>query len=170
MGFPRQGYWSEEPFPSPGDLPNPGMELTSPSLADGFFTTQTPGNPRWWIIYICICIYKGGWQFQTEKLASIKVKWCTTWGVVCRTHQVHVDKIMTIQLHQWRQCWMMISIGYMTLIFMSEIFGDLADRNWNNSREKPTWNFLHAWECRLSLLAGQTNLSIDLERKSAPPG
>ena len=26
MGFPRQDYWSGLPFPSPGDLPNPGVE------------------------------------------------------------------------------------------------------------------------------------------------
>ena len=32
MGFSRQGYWSRLPFPSPGDLPNPGIELKSPSL------------------------------------------------------------------------------------------------------------------------------------------
>ena len=30
MGFSRQEYWSEVPFPSPGDLPNPGMESWSP--------------------------------------------------------------------------------------------------------------------------------------------
>ena len=43
MGFSRQGYWSGLPFPSPGDLPNPGIEpgsLMSPALADGFFTTS----------------------------------------------------------------------------------------------------------------------------------
>ena len=33
MGFPTQAYWSELPFPSPGDLPKPGIELTSPALA-----------------------------------------------------------------------------------------------------------------------------------------
>ena len=33
MGFPRQEYWSELPFPSPGGLLNPGMELTSVSPA-----------------------------------------------------------------------------------------------------------------------------------------
>ena len=34
MGFPRQGYWSGLPFPSPGDLPNPRIEPVSPvSLA-----------------------------------------------------------------------------------------------------------------------------------------
>ena len=32
MGFPRQEYWSGLPFPSPGELPNPGIELKSPVL------------------------------------------------------------------------------------------------------------------------------------------
>ena len=32
MGFPRQEYWSELPFPCPGDLPNPGIEPTSSAL------------------------------------------------------------------------------------------------------------------------------------------
>ena len=31
MGFPRQEYWSGLPFPSPGDLPNPGIEPGSPA-------------------------------------------------------------------------------------------------------------------------------------------
>ena len=33
MGFPRQEYWSGSPFPSPGDLPDPGIEPGSPALA-----------------------------------------------------------------------------------------------------------------------------------------
>ena len=44
MGFSRQEYWSELPCPSPGDLPDPGIEPgshTSPALAGGFFTTST---------------------------------------------------------------------------------------------------------------------------------
>ena len=43
MGFSRQEYWSELPCPSPGDLPNPGIEpasLTSTAMAGGFFTTR----------------------------------------------------------------------------------------------------------------------------------
>ena len=47
MGFPKQGYWSGLPFPSPGDHPDPGIEtssLASPALADGFFTTLPPGK------------------------------------------------------------------------------------------------------------------------------
>ena len=40
MRFPRQEYWSGLPFSFPGDLANPGIEPTSPALADGFFTTK----------------------------------------------------------------------------------------------------------------------------------
>ena len=39
MGFPRQEYWSGLPFPSPGDLRDPGIEPKSPALAGKFFTT-----------------------------------------------------------------------------------------------------------------------------------
>ena len=38
--FPGQKYWSGLPFPSPGDLPNPGFEPTSPALSGGFFTAE----------------------------------------------------------------------------------------------------------------------------------
>ena len=46
VGFPRQEYWRGLPIPSPGDLPNPGMEPTSPALAGRFFTTELPGKPK----------------------------------------------------------------------------------------------------------------------------
>ena len=42
-GFLRQENWSGLPFPSPGDLPDPGIEPTSPALAGRFFTTEQPG-------------------------------------------------------------------------------------------------------------------------------
>ena len=45
MGLARQEYWSELPFPSPEDLPHPGLEPTSPALATGFFTAEPPGKP-----------------------------------------------------------------------------------------------------------------------------
>ena len=46
MGFPRPVYWSELPFPSPGDLPNPGIKPMSPALASRFFTAKPPGKPK----------------------------------------------------------------------------------------------------------------------------
>ena len=45
-GLPRQEDWTGLPFPSPGDLPNPGIEPASPTLASGFFTAEPPGKPR----------------------------------------------------------------------------------------------------------------------------
>ena len=48
MGFSRQEYWSGLPFPPPGDLPDSGIEPTSPvspALAGRFFTTALPGKP-----------------------------------------------------------------------------------------------------------------------------
>ena len=45
MGFPRQEYWSGLPFYSPGDLPNPGIKPTSPSLEGRFFIAKLPGKP-----------------------------------------------------------------------------------------------------------------------------
>ena len=45
MEFSRQEYYSGLPFPSPGDLPNPGIEFTSPALAGGFFTSEGSGKP-----------------------------------------------------------------------------------------------------------------------------
>ena len=38
----RQEYWSGLLFPSPGDLPNPGIKFATPALAGGFFTTESP--------------------------------------------------------------------------------------------------------------------------------
>ena len=46
LEFPRQEYWSGLPFPSPGDLPDPGIEPQSLALAGVFFTTKPPGKPK----------------------------------------------------------------------------------------------------------------------------
>ena len=48
MEIPRQEHWNGLPFPTPGDLPSPGIEpasLASPAFAGSFFTTVPPGKP-----------------------------------------------------------------------------------------------------------------------------
>ena len=47
----QQEYWSRLPFPSPEDLPYPGITPASPALADGFCITKTPGKPLHSLIY-----------------------------------------------------------------------------------------------------------------------
>ena len=45
MGFSRQEYWSGLPFPSPGDLPEPGIEPRSPTLQADSLPSEPPGIP-----------------------------------------------------------------------------------------------------------------------------
>ena len=62
MGFSRQAYWSGLPHPSPGDLPDPGIEPrspVSPVLAGKFFTTESPGKS-----------IRGTYSYEKGKLAS----------------------------------------------------------------------------------------------------
>ena len=47
MGFSRQEYWGGLPLPSPGDLPDPGIEPRSPGLEADALTSEPPGKPEW---------------------------------------------------------------------------------------------------------------------------
>ena len=62
MEFPKQEYWSRWPFPSPGDLPDPGIELSSPALQADSLLSEPPGKPQ------NIKVYKG--KTFTYKLSS----------------------------------------------------------------------------------------------------
>ena len=46
MGFSGQEYWSGLPFPTPGDLPNPGIEPRSPALQADFLPAEPQGKPH----------------------------------------------------------------------------------------------------------------------------
>ena len=63
MGFLRQEYWSGWPSPSPGDLPNPGIEPWSPILQADSLPSEPPGN----------------WAVQPKRLKINKGThfWCT---------------------------------------------------------------------------------------------
>ena len=60
MGFSRQEYWSGLPFPSPGDLPDPGIKPRSPSLKADSLPSETPGKP-----HVYMTIYKIDNQFSS---------------------------------------------------------------------------------------------------------
>ena len=45
MEFSRQEYWSGLPFPSPGDLPNPGIKPGSAALKADSLPSELPGDP-----------------------------------------------------------------------------------------------------------------------------
>ena len=58
MGLPHQEYLSWLPFPSPGDLSNPGMEPVSPALAGRFLTAEPPGKP--------LTVVRGGFKDKSD--------------------------------------------------------------------------------------------------------
>jgi len=57
MGFPRQAYWSGLPFPSPGDLPNPGFELVSPAWQADYLPLSHLGSTT---------VYRAGIKYNQE--------------------------------------------------------------------------------------------------------
>ena len=76
MGFPRQEYWSELPFPLPEDLPNPETEPRSPALQADSLSAELPGRPtcvtnHWEIISQCMCI-RSTYTPQTQTILCIK--------------------------------------------------------------------------------------------------
>ena len=50
MGFSRQEHWSGLPFPSPGDVPDPGIEPGSPALQAESLPSELPKNPKHFIV------------------------------------------------------------------------------------------------------------------------
>ena len=87
MGFSRQEYWSGLPFPSPGDLPNPGTEPKSPALQTDALLSEPPGNPL---------KQKGACLFSAQlwgdarylRVPTLSVARCWDWGMplsVCRS-------------------------------------------------------------------------------------
>ena len=67
VGFPRREYWSGLPFPSPGDLPNPGIKPVSPALQGDSLLLSHRGSP------ICDCI--AAWYPKTSVFSAIKGRW-----------------------------------------------------------------------------------------------
>ena len=82
MGFSRQGYWSGLPFPSPGDLPDPGIKPRSPALQADTLPTKLLVKPL-------ILIYKvlspngaypkeyRGWGKNKNANKSATLKFCS---------------------------------------------------------------------------------------------
>ena len=74
-GFSRQECWSGLPCPPPGDLPNPGIELRSPTLQVDSLLSEPPGQPQ-----PCLTsLYPVNWCLERApgilKLQSILLRW-----------------------------------------------------------------------------------------------
>ena len=68
-GIFQQGYWSGLPFPSPGDLPNPGIDPVSPALAGRCFTIWASRKASFWAL-IKMVLEEGHWEDLTASWLS----------------------------------------------------------------------------------------------------
>ena len=68
MGFSRQEYWSGLPFPSPGDLPNPGIKPRSPALQTDALLSEPPGKllKYSWFKMLCQSLLLAKWLSYTN--------------------------------------------------------------------------------------------------------
>ena len=76
MGFSRQEYWSGLPFPSPGDLPDPGIEPRSPALQADALTSEPPGKPQY-------C------SEEFKKLSGVKTDREITWHIANQSLEIY---------------------------------------------------------------------------------
>ena len=81
MGFPRQEYWSGLPFPSPGDLPGPGIEARSPALQAGSLLFEPSGKP----IIVYLFIKEGKSQPLDDSFNKIRLRFCILSYTICHT-------------------------------------------------------------------------------------
>ena len=79
MGFSRQEYWNGLPFPSSGDLPDPGIEPASPALHADSLLSEPPGKPNisdneqylsffLWLISLSIILFKSIYDVANDKI------------------------------------------------------------------------------------------------------
>ena len=98
-GFPRQEYWSRLPFPSPGDLPDPGIESRYPALAGGFFTIEPSGSLR----------FSRGTSFsEIPDPSNIRISTCRFWFL--KRHLIVKHETVLWQphakvAHNWPSWW-----------------------------------------------------------------
>ena len=90
MRFPRQQYWGKLPFLSPGDLPNPGTEPMSPSLASGFFTIEPLGKPS-----VNTVVHK----YQNTRPFQVHIEHSPGWITGYARKQVLIN-LRKLKLHQ----------------------------------------------------------------------
>ena len=69
IGFPRQEDWSGLPFPSPGDLSDPRIELTSPALQGDFFflLLSQEGSPYRYTYRCILYVYTNACVYQAKR-------------------------------------------------------------------------------------------------------
>ena len=73
MGFPRQEYWSGLPFPSPEDLPEPGIEPGSPALQTDALPSELLGKPKSILLELILEEAEKLFKYDSKHLLKLKI-------------------------------------------------------------------------------------------------
>ena len=95
MGFSRQEYWSGLPFPSPGDLPHPGIELRSPTLQADALTSEPNGSPY----LIWVIIKQIFTPFSQQRKNTPDAVWSLCWRHSTNTKHWQVKQLYPCSLN-----------------------------------------------------------------------
>ena len=76
MGFSRQEHWRRLPFPSPRDLPHPGIKPRSPALQADSLPSEPPEKQSWWETLACYKYYENG-----DPSSVFPDLTCINWGI-----------------------------------------------------------------------------------------
>ena len=94
VGFSRQEYWSGLPFPPPGDLPDPGIEPRSPTVAGRFFTTEPPWKPIF-LYAFSKYYYQAGYPPWSSRYCP-----CRIWDILCVTLSESSSVLLCCHINQ----------------------------------------------------------------------
>ena len=106
MGFPRQEYWSEFPFPSPGDLPHPGIKPESPAGQVDSLSLSHLGSPYYY--YINIHVREG--NGTPSSTIAWKIPWMEEPGRLqsmgsLRVRHNRATSLSLFTFMHWRRKW-----------------------------------------------------------------
>ena len=135
VGFPRQEYWSQLPFPSSGDLPDPRIEPSSPALASGFFTSWAKRKPldasinnehTILSLHFYYCVQSSRFHFP------LKFEWFLFIFVFRSTELVPENNIgcflIVCWMNEWRNAYTLLSIAIVQ-------FSEERQESWVTSKE-----------------------------------
>ena len=116
MGFSRQECWSGLPFPSPGDLPGPGLEPGSPALWADSLPSEPPGKPSSYVIGVqneagqrLTGLCQDTSQAIANTLSQQHKRWLYTWTSPDGQHRNQSNYILCS--HRWRSSVQSAKIG-----------------------------------------------------------
>ena len=170
MGFSRQEYWSGLLLPSPGDLPNSGIEPKSPTLWADSLPSETPGKSREWqfsslvrlISFVWVCILICQWGSWTGHLQAQLCQLCQSAYLEFFCSEIQLPRMLWACAVLARNTWSCLALMLCKSAFCCGASAGLKNLGPLPSPSEPScnWSVEHWCPAALSYQAWGTQLSI----------